>query len=49
VPDTDAIAAARRTIEAWNEGDEDSIRAAFTEEAQALEHAGLDSWPAERD
>jgi ketosteroid isomerase-like protein len=32
VPDTDAIAAARRTIEAWNKGDEESIRAAFTED-----------------
>jgi ketosteroid isomerase-like protein len=32
VADTDAIAAARRTIEAWNMGDEGSIRAAFTED-----------------
>jgi ketosteroid isomerase-like protein len=36
VPDTDAVAAARRTIEAWNKGDEGSIRAAFSDDIHYL-------------
>jgi ketosteroid isomerase-like protein len=32
VADSDATAAARRTIEAWNKGDEKSIRAAFSDD-----------------
>jgi ketosteroid isomerase-like protein len=32
VADTETIAATRRTIEAWNRGDEQSIREAFTDD-----------------
>jgi ketosteroid isomerase-like protein len=32
VPETDSIAAARHTIEAWNKGDEESIRGAFSDD-----------------